>query len=109
MSDGEPDLSAPAPRTADEKIDFSGTWLADPGPTPIRQNVENISFSPYFINVAADLKPDEVPFQAWAKALFMQRLQSEGKESPSARCKPTGVPDINSVPLPAKIWKLRSR
>src|SRR5262245_6358411 len=102
-SDGKPDLSAPAPRTAEGKVDLSGTWLADPDPAGSRQTVENMSFSQYFINVAADLKPDEVPFQPWAKTLFMQRLQSQGKESPSAHCKPTGVPGINSVPLPFKI------
>jgi hypothetical protein len=102
-SDGKPDLAASAPKTADGKVDLSGTWLADPDPNGSRQNVENMSFSQYFINVAADLKPDEVPFQPWAKTLFMQRLQSQGKESPTARCKPTGVPAINSVPLPFKI------
>src|SRR5262245_3879685 len=102
-SDGKPDLSAPAPKTADGKIDLSGTWLADPDPNQFRQNVENMRFSAYFSNVAADLKQDEVPFQPWAKALFMQRLESQGKESPSARCKPTGVPAINSIPLPFKI------
>jgi len=102
-SDGKPDLAAPVPKTADGKFDLSGTWLADPDPKGSRQNVENMSFSQYFINVAADLKPDEVPFQPWAKTLFMQRLQSQGKESPTARCKPTGVPAINSVPLPFKI------
>jgi hypothetical protein len=102
-SDGKPDLSAPAPRTADGKVDLSGTWLADPDPNGSRQTVENMSFSQYFSNVAADLKPDEVPFQPWAKTLFMQRLQSQGKESPSAHCKPTGVPAINSIPLPFKI------
>jgi len=102
-SDGKWDLSAPAPKTVDDRIDLSGIWLADPDPNGSRQNVENMSFSQYFINVAADLKPDEVPFQPWAKTLFMQRLQSQGKESPTARCKPTGVPVINSVPLPFKI------
>jgi len=73
-SDGKADLTAPAPKTADGKFDLSGTWLADPDPKGSRQNVENMSFSQYFINVAADLKPDEVPFQPWAKTLFMQRL-----------------------------------
>jgi len=102
-SDGTPDLTVPVPKTADGKVDLSGTWLADPDPRGSRQNVENMSFSQYFINVAADLNPDEVPFQPWAKTLFMQRLQSQGKESPTAHCKPSGVPAMNSLPLPFKI------
>jgi hypothetical protein len=102
-SDGKPDLSAPAPKTADGRTDLSGTWLADPEPKGSRQNVENMDFSPYFANVAADMKPDEVPFQPWAKTLFMKRMESQGKESPSVRCKPTGVPAVNSIPLPFKI------
>jgi hypothetical protein len=101
--DGKADLSAPAPKTADGKADLSGTWLADPEPNGSRRNVENMNFSQYFINVAADLKPDEVPFQPWAKTLFMQRLQNEGKDSPGAHCKPTSVPLVNSVPVPFKI------
>ena len=104
-SDGTPDLTAPAPKAADGKADLSGTWLADPDPNGSRQNVENMSFSQYFINVAADLKPDEVPFLPWAKTLFMQRLQSQGKESPTARCKPTGGPAINSVPRHSKSFR----
>src|SRR5262245_66323966 len=64
-SDGKADLSAPAPKTADGKLDLSGTWLADPDPNGSRQNVENMAFSQYFINVAADMKPDDAPFQPW--------------------------------------------
>ncbi len=102
-SDGKPNLSAPAPRTPDGKVDLSGTWLADPDPNGSRQNVENMRFSQYFVNVAADLKPEEVPFQPWAKTLFTQYLQNDGRDSPATYCKPTTVPQLDSHPLPYKI------
>jgi hypothetical protein len=102
-ADGKPNLAAPAPKTEDGKPDLSGIWLADNDPEGSRRNVENMIFPRYFVNVAADLKPEEVPFQPWAADLFRQRLQNEGKDSPNAHCQPTGVPELNSIPLPYKI------
>jgi hypothetical protein len=101
--DGQPNLSAPAPRTSDGKTDLSGLWLVDPDPKGIPQGVENAVFPRYFINIAADLKPEEVPFRPAAEALLKKRLASQGKELPSSFCKPTGVPMLNSVPVPFKI------
>jgi hypothetical protein len=102
-AEGKPDLSAPAPKTDDGKPDLSGVWLPDVDPNGSRSNVENMTFSRHFVNIAADLKPEQVPLQPWAADLFKQRLQNEGKDSPAARCQPTGMPEINAVPLPYKI------
>jgi len=101
--EGKPNLSARAPKTQDGKIDLSGVWVADPDPNGKPLGVENRVFPQYMVNVMADLKPDTVPFQPPAQALFMQRLQNNGKDAPMAHCKPTGVPILNSVPLPYKI------
>jgi len=76
--DGKPNLSAPAPKARDGKPDLSGVWLADREATSNRINVENMPFSRFFIDVTADLKPAEAPFQPWAAALFRQRLQDGG-------------------------------
>ncbi|HEX7080103.1 MAG TPA: hypothetical protein VF329_03725 [Gammaproteobacteria bacterium] len=102
-ADGEPDLSAPAPKTADEKPDLSGVWIPDIDPTMNIVSVEHIPFPKYFISIAADMKPEDVPFQPWAADLFRQRTEGSPAEIPVAHCKPTGVPWINSVPLPYKI------
>jgi hypothetical protein len=101
--EGKPNLSARAPKTQDRKVDLSGVWVADPDPNGKPLGVENRVFPQYMINVMADLKQDAVPFQPSAQALFMQRLQNNGKDAPMAHCKPTGLPILNSVPLPYKI------
>src|SRR5207245_10042318 len=58
-ADGKPNLSAPAPRLPDGKPDLSGIW------EPANNR--------YVQNIAADLKPEDVPYQPWAKALFDER------------------------------------
>src|SRR5262252_5489715 len=73
----KPDLSARAPKAPDGKIDLSGVWLPDVDPKGKPQgveSVENLAFPQYFVNIAADLKPDDVPIQPSAQALLMQRL-----------------------------------
>jgi hypothetical protein len=101
--DGKANLSAATPKGRDSKPDLSGVWLPDPDPTGKPEGVENAINPRYFVNIAADLKPEEVPFQPWAQTLFNQRLESQGKDDPISRCQPTGVPAIGRIPLPYKI------
>jgi hypothetical protein len=89
-ADGKPNLSAPAPRSGDGKPDLSGIW---------EPNANR-----YVRDIAADIKPEDVPFQPWAKALFEQRADgSHSREDPDANCLPQGVPKINAAPAPWKI------
>src|SRR5207253_7582354 len=76
LPDGTPNLSAPAPRTADGKPDLSGVWR---GAGPF-----------YRFNIAQDLQPEDV--QPWAEALFLQRVRDSRKDSPLAKCLPVSVP-----------------
>src|SRR5215470_14595399 len=57
--DGKPNLTAPAPRAPDGHPDLSGIW-------------EAVS-TKYLNNLAADMKPGEIPYQPWAKALVESR------------------------------------
>ena len=76
--------SAPTPRTADGKVDFSGIW------TPDRKFI-------YDINDA--LKPGEtLPIQEWALKVTLERLS---KDDPEALCLPAGVP--RQAPYPWRI------
>jgi hypothetical protein len=76
--------SAPVPRTADGKVDFSGIWGTD------RKFI-------YDINDA--LKPGEtLPIQPWALKVTLERLS---KDDPEASCLPTGVP--RQAPYPWRI------
>jgi hypothetical protein len=79
LPDGTPNLSAPAPRTADGKPDLSGVWR---GAGPL-----------YRFNIAQDLNPEDI--QPWAEALFLQRVRDSRKESPLARCLPVSIPFHN--------------
>jgi hypothetical protein len=92
-ADGKPNLSAPAPRSPDGKPDLSGVWEPNS--------------NKYVQDLAADLKPGDVPFQPWAKALFDERKTgAHSKEDQPAHCLPQGVPRINAAPAP---WKLVQR
>jgi hypothetical protein len=103
-SAGEPDLTAPAPKAPDGRPDLSGVWLPDAEPIGDVLTVEgDLPFPRHFINIAADLKPEDVPLQPWAAELFAERAGSDGTEAPSAHCKPTGLPMLNSAPLPYKV------
>lgn len=105
-ADGKPNLSAPAPKAPDGKPDLSGMWLADGDPMPPGiKTVEGDQqqFSRHMINIAADLKPEDVQIAPWAAELFQKRLESGGGEDPAAQCKP-GLPTIaDASPLPYKI------
>jgi len=101
--DGKPNLSAPVPKAPDGKPDLSGVWFHDIDPNGKPAGVEQMVFSQYFVNVAADMKMEDVPFQPWAKELFFERLKSDGRESPATHCKPSSITVLNSVPIPHKI------
>jgi hypothetical protein len=94
----KPNLSAPAPRATDGKPDLSGMWWNPPGPGPANTGVP----PKYLNNIAADLKPEDVPMQPWAAALYKQRRADESKDFPYTRCLPTG-PMISSFPTPWKV------
>ena len=86
--DGQPDLSASAPRSTDGKPDLPGLWL-----------VKNWSSLFY---ATGDLKPEEM--QPWAAALYKQREADFRRDSDGIHCLPPGPKAGISVgPFPIKI------
>ena len=92
--DGKPDLAAKAARTSDGKPDLSGLWA--------------IHTEDYWYDIGADLKPDGVPLQLSAAAIYRERRENLGKDNPIARCLPAGVPTIDIIPTPFKIYQTPS-
>ena len=88
LPNGKPNLTAPAPKTADGKPDLSGIWTTKAG---------------YTGNIARDLKPGELSFQPWASEVYKHRQETQGKEDPQAYCVLSGVPREHVVPYPFKI------
>src|SRR5947208_6362125 len=83
--DGKVDLNAAARRTPYGKIDLSGFWMPE-NPTK------------HLLNLAADLKPDEVPLKPAAQALYDERIANNGKDHPGASCLPSGIPEKDNIP-----------
>ena len=91
--DGKPNLTAPAPRALDGHPDLSGIW-------------EAISVK-HLENIAADMKPDDIPYQPWAKALVESRADgAHAREESNANCLPPGVPKTAAAPPPWKIIQM---
>ncbi len=88
-TDGKPNLSAPAPRTASGRVDLSGIYS---------------SSYKYFQNLAADLGLENVPMTDEARTIHAARFTGLlGYEEPDSRCLPQGVPKIDMAPVPFKI------
>jgi hypothetical protein len=82
-ADGKPNLTAPAPRTAEGRIDLSGLWNASDG---------------RFLSNIAQRGGFTAPFQPWGAALFKERQETQGRDRPAGRCLPHTVPTAMLVP-----------
>jgi hypothetical protein len=104
LSDGKPNLAAPPPRSADGKPDLSGIWRPD-----AHRDVRTVrgqlvtGYSKYFVNIAADLPSGEAPLQPFAAALYRQHVDDFGKDNPTNRCLPHGLPRMWTQPAPLRI------
>lgn len=89
-ADGRIDMNAPPQRLPDGRIDLSGFWMPS---NPVK----------HLLNLAADLKPGDVPLQPWAQEVYNERIRTNGRDHPGARCLPSGIPEKNNIPDGLKV------
>ena len=100
---GTPNLTAPAPRTADGKPDLSGVWMIDNSPES-----NGAPGRPPRVaggNAGAGLK-DGLPFQPWAAELQKSRAAEIGLNDPDGLCLPQGPLQYHVDPQPLKIAQM---
>ena len=107
-ADGKVNMSAPAPRMANGKPDFSGMWReADPLPCDgVNRVCGDLAISVQFGNLGVGLK-DGVPYQPWASA----KIKNKGlTDDPYTNCLARGGPRLrrarqlvlSPAPLPGR-------
>lgn len=89
LPNGKPNLTAPAPRTSDGRMDLGGLWH-----NPDGRYLTNLSRR-------AGITP---PFTPWGAALFKERQDNNGRDRPAGRCLPHSIP--NAMLVPDYPWKI---
>ena len=89
-ADGKVDLNAPTQRTPYGKPDLSGFWMPE-------DSVKHL------LNLAADMKPEDIPLKPQARDLYNERIENNGKDHPGVRCLPSGIPEKDNIPDGLKV------
>jgi hypothetical protein len=111
LADGQPNLSAPAPKTEEGKPDLSGIWENSfgggrgrgaastpppPGTPPMSQ----------FFEVAGRGYP--LPMTPWAAELKKKRMADNSKDNPDVWCLPIGLMQYHNHPQPRQIVQTKN-
>lgn len=105
LANGEPNLAAPAPRTAEGRPDFSGMWFAN---VPARDYckepdcIQEERMAREQINLGINL-PDGLPYTEWSKEQMIARRANGGREDPHTYCMPPNFPRAWTLPQYMKI------
>lgn len=85
LPNGNVDMKAKPVRTSYDKPDLSGFWIPE-------------ALVKHLLNLAADMKQDEIPLTAEGKQLYQRRIDTNGKDHPGAYCLPSGIPEKLNIP-----------
>ncbi len=94
----------PIPRTAEGKPDLSGIWVATSA-IGLLEGMDVMQAARAADQEAGRVLPpnEPPPYNAEAEALRQEYLDRQGIDDPMARCLLSGVPRINTRPLPFEI------
>jgi hypothetical protein len=105
LPNGKPNLSAPAPRTADGHPDLSGLWGAEVNVPCPPEGCADLPLNRKFLDIGWGMDGG-LPFQPWAAAVHRQRSTDNDKDAPSTRCLPYSVVEMHTTPLYRKIVQI---
>ena len=97
-----PVVAQPAPKLPDGRPDFGGDGAWYPG------FHGNLAETRWKGAKSADAQVD-VPFLDAARHIFNERVETNAKDDPEARCLPVGVPRYMFDPYPFKMLQLKDR
>jgi hypothetical protein len=87
--DGKVDMTAPAPRLANGKPDFSGIWISD-RTEPGQETISDTSSLPsgrHMQNMGLDMEGG-LPYQPWQLPIVKKRTENLAIDDPHIRCLP---------------------
>ncbi len=112
LPNGQPDLNAPVPKTADGKPDLTGMW-ENLGWRELIAQIDRTPGAPFptggspngprlFRDIGAGVEGG-LPFQSWAKELRDKRNADNSRDNPDALCLPMGNMQFHTHPQPRRI------
>jgi len=101
-SDGKVNLNAPAPKSTDGKLDFSGLWEHEKNMPCPPGGCADGEVGHEFVDIGWSLKGG-LPYQPWARDLVQERRSQSGKDDPGSHCLPVGLVKMHTSPFLKKV------